>query len=397
LHSMRGRRRTRRPVRRWLGAAGLGLAALVVAYLGWSLVGTLTEADSAPFGVRWVEWLRDHGGSGFVTLVEQVWYSHHQPPKGGRPSAAALPQTPSSTAPPQPRAGHLPEPAPVASVIQPPLPGEGAWQPAGRNVEGIPAIYTTWLRPDPVHSSVVAAVAWMDPTLLEARMFAGTQEPGGTGWRYSSPIDPATAERLVATFNSGFRLKDNQGGYYSEGRMVKPLLPGFASLVIYDDGTATVGQWGRDVGMGPNVAAVRQNAPLIVDGGSPVPGLDNNAGGRWGFTVGNATYVWRSGVGVTADGALLYAAGPDLSARTLAVTLAQAGAVRAMELDINSAWVDFFYYSPQPGEPASPANATKLLPEMTRSTQRYFVVDSRDFIGMLARGDQLAHLPTRPR
>lgn len=54
-----------------------------------------------------------------------------------------------------------------------------------------------------------------------------------------------------------------------------------------------------------------------------------------GLTLGNAACVWRSGLGITADGALVYVGGPGLNVTTLADILARAGAVRAMELDIN--------------------------------------------------------------
>ena len=45
---------------------------------------------------------------------------------------------------------------------------------------------------------------------------------------------------------------------------------------------------------------VRQNLDLIVDDGRPVPGLNANDTTKWGFTLKNHVYVWRSGVGVTA-------------------------------------------------------------------------------------------------
>ncbi len=60
--------------------------------------------------------------------------------------------------------------------------------------------------------------------------------------------------------------------------------------------------------------------------------VQNNDPARWGHTLGNQVLVWRSGLGVTADGALVYVAGPGLSAYTLAQLPVRAGAVRAMEL-----------------------------------------------------------------
>ena len=40
--------------------------------------------------------------------------------------------------------------------------------------------------------------------------------------------------------------------------------------------------------------------------------------------------------------------------------LARAGAVRAMELDINTAWVNFTSFDPAAGQPASAADGTDL-------------------------------------
>ncbi len=134
--------------------------------------------------------------------------------------------------------------------------------------------------------------------------------------------------------------------------------------------------WGRDVSLGPNVAAVRQNLTLIVDHGAPVPVLPP-------LTSVNA--IWRSAVGVTANGALVYVGGNGLTARTLAEVIARAGAVRAMELDINTSWVDFLYYTPLPGAPAATENGAKLISDMPSTTGRYFSPNSKDFIGLFAR------------
>ena len=96
--------------------------------------------------------------------------------------------------------------------------------------------------------------------------------------------------------------------------------------------------------------------------------------------------MWRSGLGVTADGALVYVGGPGLNIMDLANILVRAGAVRAMELDINTDWVNFTTYQPRPrtGRPP-PANGTELLPGMTGTPGRYFESWwARDFITMSA-------------
>ncbi len=151
-------------------------------------------------------------------------------------------------------------------------------------------------------------------------------------------------DRLVAAFNSAFRLKDSHGGVYAGGRTHGKLQPGAASLVIDKQGTISVGAWGSDVSMTPDVAAVRQNLSLLVSGGQVVPGIQSNNAKKWGATIGNAYYVWRSGIGVTATGAAVYVAGDRLSGLTLAQLLQRAGAVRAMELDINPDWTSFIEY-----------------------------------------------------
>ncbi len=111
---------------------------------------------------------------------------------------------------------------------------------------------------------------------------------------------------------------------------------------------------------------------------APSPNLSNGA--EWGATVGNAILVWRSGIGVDRYGNLIYAAGEDQSVRSLADTLAHAGAVRAMELDINSYWVSFITYG-APGASA-PAN---LLTGMERPASRYLTPDDRDFFAVYSR------------
>jgi hypothetical protein len=256
----------------------------------------------------------------------------------------------------------------------------------GRTADGIPTLRVAFLRPDPVHTSLVAGVAWMDTTLLRAALVAGTQVPGGSAWQqgWGAEVPRSRRGSLVATFNSGFLLKDSHGGYYADGRTYAPLVPGGASVVVDRDGAITVGRWGVDVQMGPQVAFVRQNLQLIVNHGRPVPGLATDSYQRWGATLGNAVMVWRSGLGVTTDGALVYAAGPGLSVQSLAAVLARAGAVRAMELDINTDWVSFNYYTQNRSSSWGVA-AHKLLSTMIRSQDRYLVPDERDFFALSLR------------
>lgn len=367
----------------------LGILVLLSPVL-WSAGFALTNpslGSSVPG--RLAEWARQHGAGPLVVWAENEWYLHHAPPVGGKPAKGAIPalrHLPTTslpaTAPP-----HLAPPAALAPLSTRPIAGEGQWRPAGRLVGGIPAVYETYVSPDPVHTSVVTGVAWMDTKLLSATLYSGSTIPGGGPWADTAPVQPQAASSLVAAFNSGFLMSNANGGYYTDGKTVYPLRQGAASLVISRDGTPTVGQWGRDATMTSDVVSVRQNLVLLVDDGKPVSGLNAEDTALWGYTLANKAYVWRSGVGVTADGALVYAAGPELDIVDLADVLARAGAVRAMELDINTDWVNFSTYAPVSAQgPASPANGATLVPAMAGGAARYFASYwSRDFITMSAK------------
>jgi hypothetical protein len=272
--------------------------------------------------------------------------------------------------------------------------GQGRWRPAGRLVDGVPAAYETTLVPP--GGTQPAGIAWMDTTLLSARLYSGSGSPGGGPYRYTAPIEPAQAVSLVAAFNGGFKMADAHGGYYTEGRVIDPLVPGAASLVILADGSIRVGAWGIDVRMTPDVVAVRQNlVPLIADG-RPTALAASADWQAWGNTCGASScaasvpgieHQWRSGVGVTPDGALVYAVGPGLDPLQLADLLVRAGVVRGMQLDINPSWPVFASYDPAtPNGLASPSNGHKLLASTKQGPWTFFEPWwARDFITMSAR------------
>lgn len=348
--------------------------------LAWSVGRTLTRPGTDSLGVRSVEWVRDHGGSRLVAWIETEWYSHHPPPKGGVPSA--LPSVVSPVT--QVSVPAFDTPAPVTVLASSPIAGEGQWQATGRTVDGAPVLYTTFIRPDNVHTSLLTGLAWIDTRRVRFELWSGNQEPGGAGWHLQAPIPEAVRPDLVAAFNSGFKLADSRGGYYAEGRSVRPLVEGRASMVFYADGAFDVGMWGRDFRLSPSIVGVRQNLLLLVDHGQPAPNLDKASEADWGWTVANKVLVWRSGVGVDAHGHVIYAAGNGLSVQSLANVLLAAGAVRAMELDINSAWTHFFSYHDDPAVPGG-TDGTRLVPDMSAQPSRYFHPSSRDFVAVFVR------------
>jgi len=236
----------------------------------------------------------------------------------------------------------------------------------------------------------------MDTRLLSAQLYSGSKSPGGGPYHYTAPILPAQAATLVAAFNGGFLMNAAGGGYYTEGRTVVPLVAGAASLVIDADGTVTVGAWGSDVSMAPDVVAVRQNLVPLVAGGQPTAQASSPDWQTWGDTCGATSCAstvpgienqWRSGAGVTAAGALVYVAGPDLTPSQLAELEVRAGIVRGMQLDINPDWPVFATYDPSPANgPAAPSNGTSLQPSSVQGPATFFNPSwARDFVTMSAR------------
>jgi len=303
--------------------------------------------------------------------------------------ATAVPRVPTTTT----VSSHLPVPQPLAPFGGLSASGQGVWTPAGRTVGGLPAVYeTTLVAPGGVQP---AGIAWMDTRLLSAQLYSGSISPGGGPYRFTAPVQSTQAASLVAAFNGGFQMDTARGGYYTEGRLITPLVAGAASLVIYTDGSATIGAWGSDVTMTPNVVAVRQNLVPLVAGGQPT--AQANADWQsWGATCGATSCArsvpgieqqWRSGVGVTADGALVYVAGPALDPLQLAQLLVRAAVVRGMELDINPYWTVFVTYDPPtPAGLAAPSNGSKLLDATAQGPSTFFNASwARDFVTLSAR------------
>ncbi|MHB2027895.1 MAG: phosphodiester glycosidase family protein [Acidimicrobiales bacterium] len=347
----------------------------------------LNQSLGSSLPARFAEWTRQHGGASIVNWAENEWYSHNAPPVGGTLAKGVIKVPVRSAAVVNSSVPHLPMPAPMKPFASPPLPGEGQWSPVGRRVDGVPAIYVTSLRPDKVHTSYVVGVAWMDTKLLRATLYSGSWIPGGGPYPFTAPIKDVAARSLIAAFNAGFLMNDANGGYYTDHKMIIPLRAGAASFVVYKNGSSNIVAWAPHEKVSSDIVSVRQNLDLLVNNSHQVPGLKANDTSKWGLTLGNAVYVWRSGLGITADGALVYVGGPGLNITDLANLLVRAGAVRAMELDINTDWVNYSYYNPStPLGLATPNNGQVLVNGMTGTPARYFQSWwARDFITMSAR------------
>ena len=373
----------RSPRPRWAYRLRRGVLAVVLLLLAtttWSIVGALRAPGDDAASVKLAEWARDHYLGPVVTLAENVQYKLNPPVTGGAPDsselAAAAKEGSAQPSPSGPAGTSLVARQPaIVPPVSPALPGEGVYVPVVKSTKG-DLVQFTYVRPDSVHTSYLTGVAWMSHT-LKFVLHPGFQDPGLTGMSQPDLIGPSQMPALAATFNGGFKLKDAQGGYFDNGHTVGSLTGGAASLVIYKDGHATVGTWGKDVAMTPDVTFVRQNLKPLVSNGQVADNLDANVESTWGATIGGALAVWRSGIGVTATGDLVYAMGDAMSVSDLADVLHRAGAVTAMQLDINQAWVSYLWYS-HTGATAVPHKLGKFQ----RPADRYLNDTSRDFVAV---------------
>jgi hypothetical protein len=123
---------------------------------------------------------------------------------------------------------------------------------------------------------------------------------------------------------------------------------------------------------------VRQNLPyLLIDHGALT--ATDSVNSAWGATLGVSPIVARSGIGVDANGSVIVANSMHAIPRALATALRVAGAVTALETDINPYWVTL-------GATATPGGAmTGQVPGEWHPPTIFQTGWTRDFFVVVAR------------
>jgi hypothetical protein len=222
--------------------------------------------------------------------------------------------------------------------------------------------------------------------LVHYALHIGSRDPPAGGAALPAGAQPAIGAgehaQLLAAFNGGFLmgagcLPCGVGGMEVAGRVLVPLVSGMTSLVLDRNGGASMGVWGHGFPpAGAAVYSVRQCLPPLVSGGRVSPNVGDVS--AWGATLGGGDLTARSAVGIDARGNILYAGSMSALPSDLAEALVSAGAVTAMELDINPEWVQ----ADTARSPGGPLRAA--VPDQYRPADQYLSGWTRDYVTVLA-------------
>ena len=222
--------------------------------------------------------------------------------------------------------------------------------------------------------------------LVHYALHVGSIDPPTGGAALPADARPAIGAsehaQLLAAFNGGFKMGAGcipcgVGGMEVAGRVLFPLVRGMTSLVLNQNGGASMGVWGQGFPpAGAAVYSVRQTLPPLVSGGRASPNVGDVS--AWGATLGGGLLTARSSVGIDARGNVLYAASMSALPSDLADALVSAGAVTAMQLDINPEWIQ----ADTAQSPGGPLRAA--VPDQYRPADQYLSGWIRDFVTVLA-------------
>jgi hypothetical protein len=290
----------------------------------------------------------------------------------------------------------FPRPAGIPPLyLSPKLEGEGVWTaedlPAGG--DGKSLVYKTVYRPSQEFPNSIVYMALFDMSRIRPRLFIGHTEPGIYQISYEPEREDLT--KIVAITNAMWMQQHARGaGAIFRGKVIYPMVPGMATLVIYKDDSVDILEWTDEIPLSL-VRDARQLRHLMVKNGAVVEEVFKNGKlqeaeiGLGGFLVdnqGRSTMagggVWylanRTAFGIRDDGNLVFAMGHHVGTRDLAKALVLAGCKRALHGDANIHNIVCNFYIR--GEGNKIAKRDRLSPEQLQYTmKRYDQGYSKDF------------------
>lgn len=364
----------------------------IVKLLGWVVLGILTfqlvsvtryvvdhPGDAVQQNVA--SWARNNH-LGVVVDALEAWL-HSDPPSTASADSLALvlpldetlSSTPTVSTDVDSSSTTPTVPPDIAPPIVPALYNEGKFE-AIAKLRGNTVIWATSLRPLPDVGSVTATVVVFDARNFRAALFNGTETPGGRGWSNGSKVPKEALPALIAAFNGGFRFEHKPGGYVTEGKMLRPLKAGYATLAIDRKGLARLGVYGEDIINDGQWVTLRQNLPPLVKDGVSV--YRDYKGVDWGDNFGKVVFTYRSAVCMRHDGLMSYVVAGIVDIQLFVRTLVVAGCKLAMELDINGTWPQFATYSGF----GTTSRAGQLVDRRMGHKNRFITKATKDFFAL---------------
>ena len=277
----------------------------------------------------------------------------------------------------------------------PEIDGEGIWVSTGTpdGQDGKPLVYKTFYRPSVEFPNTVVYMAIFDMSRLKVRLFIGRNEPGIYKISATSPQEPLS--RIVAITNAMWMQQHSKGaGAICRGKVIYPMVPGMATLVVYQDDSVDVLEWSNDIPLSC-VRDARQLSYLILKEGKVVDKVLKNGkvidseigmGDRLLIDKGGISTLqreyWflanRTAFGIRDDGNLVFVMGHHVSTKDLARALALAGCKRAIHGDANihNVVCNFYFWD----ENEKIVKRDRLSPEQLQYTlKRYDEGYTKDF------------------
>lgn len=146
---------------------------------------------------------------------------------------------------------------------------------------------------------------------------------------------------VVAVFNGAFKQIARGGGAVADHVVFESLVRGFATIALDRFGHWEMGVWGAPNFPTPGFHPIsyRQNLLELVQNGKIPPAVFSANVRSWGAMLTSSPYTARTGLGIDRVGNLIYVATmKGVLPSQLADVLVQAGAITAMQLDINPYW-----------------------------------------------------------
>jgi hypothetical protein len=348
-------------------------------------------------------------GPGAARAVERLALGLRRLAALGRAEPDTVPPGLGAPLPPEPAPPGLPvlwPPPPVAAVIDPALPGEGAWAavddpyPRGsaEPKEGaLTPFVATFLRPDPARPRARVHLLAIDTRRLELRLQAGYDAPlPATGPRGTGrlPERSPLAEQVIGAIGLGVPSGGGPGldapGMVVEGRALVPPRTGAATLAVDCHGRPLLGAWPFGEELPPSIRSLWQGAALFERGPTGLPGQTSTS---WlAASDDGGLIAERAALCTTERGFIVHAWGPSLDAAALGEALARVGCEAGLSLGRAPAPLGFVFLGRHDG---GGWLATPLSPAMSLSPERLTSGSPGAFAYLIARSPMpLAPLST---